>query len=291
MLNIPPPHEHLSNVTTRSLLLIFFGSILFPVFVVGHYVPALDDADWQPISDAVTSVSCYLLMLALLAVVAQSNLVQRQHLIPQLPPPHEWRRYIVLGVPMVASAIACIIVLYVPLSYVAPDFVSSWLLDEQSPFIWPRTDFKALLGSAGNLIALALLAPVAEEILFRGFMLNRFRHKLGTVAAVILSSLIFAVLHADLFGAFLFGVIVSAIYLQTGSLVGPILVHISNNTIVGFLALGDAVFFPDYTLTLADLQSYWWLAIVTGAIGFPWLMMYWRKHISVFERPSVQDFR
>ena len=53
------------------------------------------------------------------------------------------------------------------------------------------------------------------------------------------------------------------------------------------LALGDAVLYPDYILTLEDFQSYWWLAIVAGAIGFPWLWVFWRKHISFFKRPTA----
>lgn len=85
-----------------------------------------------------------------------------------------------------------------------------------------------------TLLAVVIAAPVAEELLFRGLLTEMLRRHMGSVAAVILSSAVFALMHlqpAVMIDAFLAGLALCYIYLLTRSIYACILLHIFNNAI------------------------------------------------------------
>src|SRR5215212_2642469 len=69
---------------------------------------------------------------------------------------------------------------------------------------FPTSDQIANVGHLPFLISLWLLllvvAPVAEEILFRGFLYRGLVGPLGTVSTIVLTSIVFGVLHKWGFG-------------------------------------------------------------------------------------------
>jgi uncharacterized protein len=82
-----------------------------------------------------------------------------------------------------------------------------------------------------TVFSLAILAPIAEEFMFRGLLLKRLIKKTSVWSGILISSFLFGILHADIIGAFLFGVIASLLYLRTGNLLIPMLMHILNNSL------------------------------------------------------------
>lgn len=92
------------------------------------------------------------------------------------------------------------------------------------------------------LFLIIILGPVVEELLFRRIWLPAVARRLGTVPAVLLVSLVFALLHghADSLAAlFLMGIVFSLVYLHTGSLLSAIVTHATFNTVnVSVLLLG-----------------------------------------------------
>ena len=82
-----------------------------------------------------------------------------------------------------------------------------------------------------------VFAPVVEEILCRGFLFLGLRKRLGTAPALLLSSLLFALLHVqyDLFGllsVFLFGVICALLAWRTNSILPGIILHAIYNLLL-----------------------------------------------------------
>ncbi|MFH1865903.1 MAG: type II CAAX endopeptidase family protein [Candidatus Eisenbacteria bacterium] len=94
----------------------------------------------------------------------------------------------------------------------------------------------------GALLAF-LSVGVYEELMFRGYVLQRLNDRAGKVAAILVSSFIFAVMHglnpgADLFGIFNtigIGVILCVLYFRTGSLWMAIGFHTAWNFSLGYL--------------------------------------------------------
>jgi membrane protease YdiL (CAAX protease family) len=90
-----------------------------------------------------------------------------------------------------------------------------------------------------SFVAIVLAAPVMEEILFRGIILEGFLKRYSPAKSIIVSSLLFGALHLNpwqfITGAIL-GSLAGWIYYRTGSLMMTIIIHVSNNLFV-FLAI------------------------------------------------------
>ncbi len=85
----------------------------------------------------------------------------------------------------------------------------------------------------------ALVAPLVEELFFRGFVFAGFRQKYGWQKAAAISSALFALLHLTptaFIPIFILGYIFAALYHFSGSIWPGILMHVLTNS----LALGAA---------------------------------------------------
>ncbi|MCJ1909985.1 CPBP family intramembrane glutamic endopeptidase [Planococcus ruber] len=107
-----------------------------------------------------------------------------------------------------------------------------------------------------NGLIIAILAPIAEEFVFRGVLMHRLIASLGLWKGIGLSSLIFSAFHINILGAFLFAVVAALLYLKTGTLLVPILLHLFNNILSVFqYAVNPA--FPEWLMvtTMNDLYT------------------------------------
>jgi membrane protease YdiL (CAAX protease family) len=90
-----------------------------------------------------------------------------------------------------------------------------------------------------TLVGAGLLAPVAEEMFFRGLIHRWFSARFGFWPAVFISSAIFAAGHADSVGvvasAFVLGLVLGALYDRSRSLWVTIAVHATNNCLAVIL--------------------------------------------------------
>jgi membrane protease YdiL (CAAX protease family) len=91
-------------------------------------------------------------------------------------------------------------------------------------------------------ITLVVLAPVCEEIFFRGYLYPALRNRMSRNPAMLLNGLIFAAAHFEIFGflpRFLVGWGLCYIYERERTLVGPITGHAMYN---GLILLVSSVF-------------------------------------------------
>jgi uncharacterized protein len=92
--------------------------------------------------------------------------------------------------------------------------------------------FGALDSPLWFIIVGVIVAPVVEELFFRGFLFQGFRQRYGWVSGALLSSAIFAVAHLDpvaLIPTFILGVLLAYMYHRTDSVWIPILLHVLVN--------------------------------------------------------------
>ena len=79
----------------------------------------------------------------------------------------------------------------------------------------------------------AVLAPLVEEIFFRGFLFQGFRARYGWVSGMLLSSSIFAIAHLDpvsLLPTFILGNLLAYLYHRSNSVWPGVIVHVLVNT-------------------------------------------------------------
>ncbi|MFI3318892.1 MAG: type II CAAX endopeptidase family protein [Rikenellaceae bacterium] len=125
----------------------------------------------------------------------------------------------------------------------------------------------------GMILSLLVAAPILEEFLCRGIILESVRRKWGLFVACILSSLFFAVLHmhpTQIINAFVVGLLLSYLYVRTNSIFAPILLHAFNNglaflliyigygdvtlmDLVGNRELYNMIYYPSLVLLLISM--------------------------------------
>jgi len=82
---------------------------------------------------------------------------------------------------------------------------------------------------------IAVLPPLCEELLCRGFFLSAMLPRRGEAAAIALSALLFALLHMEVYrlpGTFLAGVMLGYVGVRTGSVLAAILFHMVYNGVL-----------------------------------------------------------
>ena len=110
-----------------------------------------------------------------------------------------------------------------------------------------------------------VLAPILEEILFRGIILKGMLNmKINPTKAIAISALIFGLIHGypwQAAGAFFLGLILGWVYQKTESLIIPILLHAFNNGIASLMMMyGDAENFAQ-VFSISE-----WMVFVVGLI-------------------------
>jgi membrane protease YdiL (CAAX protease family) len=90
------------------------------------------------------------------------------------------------------------------------------------------------------LIIVGLVAPLLEEIIFRGFLFGTMRNSFGPWRSMVYSSLLFAALHQSLVAflpIFCLAMVLAYLYEKTGSLWPSIILHMVNNTFATLFAI------------------------------------------------------
>ncbi len=126
---------------------------------------------------------------------------------------------------------------------------------------------------------ITLIAPLAEEIVFRGVILNTLR-RFGDCFALLISSLLFALIHLNLVqipNAFVMGLVIGYFTLSTGSLWTGVCIHVLNNSLV-LLVNGILMNTSPDTQLLVMLCTYT-LYLAAGIIA---LLILLRNHPDMF---------
>lgn len=109
-----------------------------------------------------------------------------------------------------------------------------------------------------NLVIISIIGPVFEEFFFRKLLIDR-TIKYGAKISILLSALIFGLFHGNLnqfFYAFLIGGFFAYIYIKTGNLIYPAIMHITVNlmgSVVSLLVLGSVENLTSGSLIATDL--------------------------------------
>ncbi|PTX53089.1 membrane protease YdiL (CAAX protease family) [Melghirimyces profundicolus] len=162
----------------------------------------------------------------------------------QVPPLRRW-----IGM-MFAAAAGYLFVYYLldplvtePVGRLFSLEMQSWREDSISGGIHQAVDL-GWIYVVGQLLLIGVIGPAAEEVVFRGLLMGFLVKRLGVVASVILSSVVFALFHVDvvfLAPLFVMGLILGSLYVFFRNLWAPVLFHIVNNVLsVVFDLLGSS---------------------------------------------------
>jgi membrane protease YdiL (CAAX protease family) len=131
---------------------------------------------------------------------------------------------------------------------------SAWI-QEQMPELpnIVETELQMIINNRWGYVAVALLAPVAEEMVFRGAILRTLLDGMNNRwGAIAVSAALFALVHANpaqIPHAFAMGWLLGWMYYRTGSIVPAVAFHWINNSIAFIVARA----YPDPAIKLADV--------------------------------------
>lgn len=138
-----------------------------------------------------------------------------------------------------------------------------------------------------NLICGCVAVPVTEEIIFRGFILNRLRQKYSLRLAIVISSLIFTIFHLNksFIGSFAHGIVFAVLAVRFASLHAPMLVHGLYNAFVTLFQLQFGMFMSVEKARMTS-AGYWLTELFCLAIGVVSLLIYLRHATVDRHRPG-----
>ena len=130
------------------------------------------------------------------------------------------------------------------------------------------------------LLAVVILSPIIEEILFRGVILRRFNMEMNSLTlAILISSILFGICHnfGGILGAILFGICAAILYIKSRNILVPILAHFLNNLASFLLALsGIENFIQGSSIAIALIII---LAIIFNFVLFRAILKEWPKEM------------
>ncbi len=128
--------------------------------------------------------------------------------------------------------------LWVVLSICDIGIESLWGKGPDHPYIQKLETSNNLISYLAVMSSIAILAPISEEIYFRGFAYTVFKKRYGKTIGIILSSFLFAAMHFHLlwlFQFFLLGIVLSLLFDYTKSVVSVIVAHSGINLLAVYL--------------------------------------------------------
>jgi len=206
-----------------------------------------------------------------------------KRLIGQLPNRYPWLPTLGIVIAILLFSLGSGQLFYYVLSLFNPSLVESLL--NQKTFYSGSETFSPILYNLLMVFTVLVVAPVTEEFLFRGILLHRWTTKWGVTPALIISSILFGLLHANIIGLFVFGLMMALLYIKTRTLIVPIICHSLNNLAAIGLELASMSSSTTESInTLTQLRTYWWVGIIYVALAAPWLFMFiyksWPKQSS-----------
>lgn len=132
-----------------------------------------------------------------------------------------------------------------------------------------------------------VIAPVFEEIIFRGYILNNMR-KYGNITAILVSSIFFSMFHSNLVqlvNPILMGIILSFIAIKSESILPSIMVHMFNNILA---MLTTVISFADSQVIISIWSSIYYLV---GMLSLFFFIFKYGKEFSYIAREKYKLIR
>lgn len=114
-------------------------------------------------------------------------------------------------------------------------------------------EFELIMTSPFGYVIIGLLAPLVEEIVFRGAILRALlRWKSNPWVGIVISAVLFSVIHmnpAQMPHAFIIGILLGWMYYRTDSIIPGVIYHWVNNSIAYLMF----AFYPDPNIKMIDI--------------------------------------
>ena len=219
----------LPEMMTTMVVITLFGSLIVQRLLGGKHEPAKEMAN-MPLDEMLLSSMAF---TALPAIVIIVMLMARGGRVGSIFGLSKVGIFRALGIGF------CLAVLALPLTYAAKALTLYFTSSQEAPQALVQKFSSAVSGGDGRLIGLIALsavvvAPIAEEIVFRGMFYPMLSRGFGRGLAALIAAVFFALVHdtyVDAPGLAVLALCFTLAYEVTGSLLVPIFMHATFNGI------------------------------------------------------------
>lgn len=231
----------------------------------------------DPISTPVLTIAVLTVMAAAILWMGHQEGLRTRYLFGQKNPKFSVLHGVALVLSLLLFSLGISSIVFYLLSLSFPSYVNQLL--ESSTLLDSNRSAYPQLYEALMLFLLLVYAPVVEELVFRGILLQRWAVKWGLRSGVIASSVLFGALHFNNpIGLTLFGLVMGLLYVRTQSLWVPIGCHALNNLAAVGIDWISQVASGGQTSTVSDVQELWWMSLILVAVSMPFLGVFvWRS--------------
>ena len=271
-----------STLQSRYLVL---GAYLVSSVAVGlgyAYLSRYQLLPWRwedPLSLPVLSMATWIAVVSTIAWVGHEYGLRLTYVFGQRWPKFSGLYAMVLVLSLLLFSMGSFSVVFYLVSLVSPAYAAQ-MLETDLTLIGSDSQYPRLY-EAATLFLLVVYAPVVEELVFRGFLLQRWGTKWGLRWGLGTSSVAFGLLHFNNpLGLTLFGLVMGLLYVRSQSLWVPIGCHALNNLAVVILDRFSRLGAGEATdgVTMATIQDRWWMGIILIVISTPLIWRFvWRS--------------
>ena len=184
-------------------------------------------AGWDPRSAGLTATTILVSAVVIGLIVAWDVRRSGRSRVALLVRP-AWNRLTLL------TMVLGLLVAQIPLGILALEGATVWQGGRTNDLAVGRALLAALSGPAGALLLVAtvVVAPVIEEVLYRGYLAGTVLERSSATLAVVISALLFVTLHveiANLVASLCLGIGTGICAVRTRSVLPSILVHVASN--------------------------------------------------------------
>ena len=251
---------------------------LFVVIQVGLVVAVLVVDRWKFEDDFLLGILMLANFVILLVYVYRRTDLDWRHIRPLFNTRFDWRIWPCVAISVVGLGMLDTELMKVAIR-IAP--VPEWMQEIYRSEILRKTSFLSAVFGA------AVIAPLGEELLFRGIILSGLLAHHSRVCAVLLSAVFFGMLHLDPWTfapIFISGMVWAWWVIRTGSLLPALFGHALNNLIaVTILHSNISGFDMSGDLNDATFNPWWWT--VTG-LALAALGLWWFSRVAIPVQPD-----
>lgn len=257
----------------QSIKLLLLYTFIFPIapaIIIGISSVFTDFPTGDPIISSLSSLFTFMLLILWIKrknQIAIHNLfsfknISINYIIPMI--------FIVIGSAIILSELDNLLRTFLPMNEFWLRMFSN-LLDTK-------------YGLWKTIIRIAIVAPIVEEILFRGILLKGFLKHYSVRKSIVVSALLFGIIHMNPWqfsGAFIHGIFYGWWFYKTRSLIPCILGHALNNSLSFIIIHLLGLEIPGYTVNYVDVnfQPIWFnaLGIILFTAGLIWLIKEFKR--------------
>ncbi|RKQ29337.1 CPBP family intramembrane glutamic endopeptidase [Oceanobacillus halophilus] len=172
-----------------------------------------------------------ILMLGIYVIALRPNSLSWSEVGIKPSTTKDWKIIVLYSIILLVGAV----IIAVLTSYIG----NSWENSKTEAMQQNVTFFTFLIG----FISAAVISPIYEEIFYRGFIYRWLRTRIGLIGAILLSSLLFTIVHIPTYNAmpvnFFSAILFALAYERTNSIWPSVLIHgITNGIMVLLVTLG-----------------------------------------------------